>query len=73
MYMTVFLTCRCYVGALVAALFFVAHPLFVIVGYVPTLLIAATCVYIGIDLLWDHLVRLGCGSGFGLGFGLGFG
>ena len=45
-------------GALVAALFFVAHPLFVIVGYVPTLLAAATCVYIGIDLLWDNLVRL---------------
>ena len=52
-------------GALVAALFFVAHPLFVIVGYVPTLLVAATCVYIGIDLLWDNLVRLAFGFIFG--------
>ena len=58
-------TCSCYVGALVAALFFVAHPLFVIVGYVPTLLVAATCVYIGIDLLWDNLVRLVFGFIFG--------
>ena len=61
--------CRCYVGALVAALFFVVHPLFVVVGYVPTLLVAATCVYIGVDLLWDHLVRLGLGLGLGSGLG----
>ena len=60
-------------GALVAALFFVVHPLFVVVGYVPTLLVAATCVYIGVDLLWDHLVRLGLGLGIGLGLGLGIG
>jgi SulP family sulfate permease len=46
----------CYVGALVAALFFAVHPLFVVVGYVPTLLAAATCVYIGVDFLWDNLV-----------------
>lgn len=46
----------CYVGALVAALFFCVHPLFIVVGYVPTLLAAATCVYIGIDFLWDNLV-----------------
>ena len=43
-------------GALVAALFFAVHPLFVVVGYVPTLLAAATCVYIGVDFLWDNLV-----------------
>ena len=53
----------CYVGALVAALFFCVHPLFIVVGYVPTLLAAATCVYIGIDFLWDNLVRSGLGRG----------
>ena len=46
-----------------AALFFCVHPLFIVVGYVPTLLAAATCVYIGIDFLWDNLVRSGLGRG----------
>lgn len=35
------------------------HPLFVVVGYVPTLVVAAICVYIGVDFLWDNLVAPG--------------
>lgn len=44
------------IAASLALLFFLVHPLFVIVGYVPTLVVAAICIYIGIDFLWDHLV-----------------
>lgn len=55
----------CYVGALVAALFFAVHPLFVVVGYVPTLLAAATCVYIGVDFLWDNLISSALERGVG--------
>jgi len=47
----------CVVGALTSLLFFLVHPLFVVVGYVPTFLAAATCVYIGADFLWDALVE----------------
>lgn len=47
----------CVVGALTSLLFFLVHPLFVVVGYVPTFLAAATCVYIGVDFLWDSLVE----------------
>ena len=46
----------CLFAALVALTFFVAHPLFVVVGYVPTLVVSAICVYIGVDFLWDNLV-----------------
>ena len=56
----------CYVGALVAALFFAVHPLFVVVGYVPTLLAAATCVYIGVDFLWDNLISPAFERGVGV-------
>jgi MFS superfamily sulfate permease-like transporter len=46
----------CFVAAAVATVFFIAHPLFVVVGYVPTLVVAAICVYIGADFLWDNLI-----------------
>ena len=49
----------CFCAAAVALGFFLVHPLFVVVGYVPTLVVAATCVYIGIDFLWDNLVAPG--------------
>ena len=44
---------------------FVVHPLFIVVGYVPTLLAAATCVYIGVDFLWDNLVSSALERGVG--------
>ena len=34
-------------------------------GYVPTLLAAATCVYIGVDFLWDNLVSVVLERGVG--------
>jgi SulP family sulfate permease len=46
----------CYSAAAVGLLFLVAYPLAGVVGYVPTLVIAAICVYIGADFLWDNLV-----------------
>ena len=46
-----------YVAAAVCALFLVAHPLCGSIGYVPTLVISAICVYIGADFLWDNLVE----------------
>jgi len=46
----------CVCAAAVAGLFFAVHPLFVVVGYVPTLVVAAICVYIGADFLYDNLV-----------------
>ena len=39
------------------ALFLLVHPLCGSVGYVPTLVISAICVYIGADFLWDNLVE----------------
>uniref|UniRef100_A0A7S4BNL4 SLC26A/SulP transporter domain-containing protein n=2 Tax=Chrysotila carterae TaxID=13221 RepID=A0A7S4BNL4_CHRCT len=45
----------CWFAALVSALFLLVHPLFALVGYVPTLVVAATCVYIGVDFLFDNL------------------
>ena len=41
----------CYAAAAVGLLFLVAYPLAGIVGYVPNLVIAAICVYIGADFL----------------------
>jgi hypothetical protein len=46
----------CVCAAAVAGLFFAVHPLFAVVGYVPTLVVAAICVYIGADFLYDNLV-----------------
>ena len=46
----------CFAAAALAALFFGVHPLFVVVGYVPTLVVAAICVYIGVDLLYDNMI-----------------
>lgn len=47
----------CYAAASVGALFLVAYPLCIVVGYVPTLVIAAICVYIGVDFLYDNLIE----------------
>ena len=55
----------CLAAAGVAALFFVVHPLFVVVGYVPTLVVAAICVYIGADFLWDNVVDAAWQAGIG--------
>ena len=55
----------CYCAAAIALLFLVVHPLFAVVGYVPTLVVAAICVYIGADFLWDNLVVTGMESGLG--------
>ena len=41
----------------VGALFVVAHPLCAVVGYMPTLVVAAICVYIGADFLYDNLAE----------------
>jgi hypothetical protein len=49
----------CLAAAGVAATFLLVHPLFEVVGYVPTLVVAAICVYIGVDFLWDNLVENG--------------
>lgn len=46
----------CYAAAAAALLLFLVHPAFAIVGWVPTLLPAAICVYIGVDFLYDNLV-----------------
>ena len=53
----------CYAAALVGLLFLVAYPLAGIVGYVPNLVIAAICVYIGADFLWDNLVTAAAQNG----------
>jgi len=58
----------CIAAAAVGALFLVAHPLAAVVGYVPTLVIAAICVYIGVDFLWCNLVE--APAEYGLGAGL---
>lgn len=52
-------TLSCLAAAGVAATFLAVHPLFEVVGYVPTLVVAAICVYIGADFLWDNLVEPG--------------
>ena len=36
--------------------------LFAVVGYVPTLVVAAICVYIGVDFLYDNLVVAAIGG-----------
>ena len=46
----------CYVAAAVCALFVGLHPLCGIVGFIPPLVIAAICVFIGVDFLWANLV-----------------
>ena len=46
-----------YAAAAVGTLFLLVHPLCASVGYVPTLVIGAICVYIGADFLWDNLVE----------------
>ena len=46
-----------YVAAAICALFVVAHPLCAVVGYMPTLVVAAICVYIGADFLYDNLAE----------------
>ena len=61
-----------YVAAAICALFVVAHPLCAVVGYMPTLVVAAICVYIGADFLYDNLAEpfaaaLGEGGSGGLG------
>lgn len=58
-------TLSCVAAAAVAATFLAVHPLFAIVGYVPTLVVAAICVYIGADFLWDNLVDAGVKGGLG--------
>jgi hypothetical protein len=45
-----------YVAAAVGALFLIAYPLCACVGYVPTLVIGAICVFIGAAFLHDNLV-----------------
>lgn len=55
----------CIAAALVAATFLAVHPLFAVVGYVPTLVVAAICVYIGCDFLWDNLVEAALQGGIG--------
>lgn len=47
----------CYTAAAVVALFLMAFPLCGVIGYMPTLVIAAICVYIGVDFLWDNLIE----------------
>ena len=46
----------CALAAAVAALFLVAHPLFALVGLVPTLVVAAICAFIGFDFVYDNLL-----------------
>jgi len=46
----------CYIAAAVGALFLIAYPLCAVVGYVPTLVPAAICVFIGVDFLYDNLI-----------------
>ena len=46
----------CYVAAATCALFVGIHPLCGIGGYIPPLVIAAICVFIGVDFLWANLV-----------------
>ena len=47
----------CYLAAAVGALFLVAYPLCGAVGYLPTVAIAAICVFVGCDFLYDNLVE----------------
>jgi len=46
----------CYLAAAVSALFLVVYPLCAIVGYLPTLVIAAIFVFVGVDFLYDNLL-----------------
>ena len=55
----------CVAASCVAALFFAVHPLFAVVGYVPTLVVAAICIYIGADFLWDNIVEAARNNGAG--------
>jgi len=57
-------SCAC--AAAVAATFFCVHPLFHVVGYVPTLVVSAICVYIGLDFLYDNVVDFGMDNGLWL-------
>jgi len=45
----------CYVASAVGALFLVAYPLCGAVGYLPTLAIAAICIFVGCDFLYDNV------------------
>lgn len=47
----------CYVAAAVGGLFLLAYPLSGVVGYLPTLAIAAILVFVGCDFLYDNLVE----------------
>ena len=53
----------CYVAAATGALFLLVYPLSGLVGYVPTLVISAICVYIGAEFLWSNLVEAGIENG----------
>ena len=46
----------CHVAVAVAALLLLAYPLYAIVGYIPTLVIASICVFLGADFLYSNLV-----------------
>ena len=47
----------CYLAAAVGGLFLLAYPLCGVVGYLPTLAIAAICVFVGCDFMYDNLVE----------------
>ena len=54
-----------YYAAAVGALFLFAYPLSSAVGGMPSLVIAAICVYIGVDFLWSNLVTASRENGAG--------
>lgn len=47
----------CYAAAAVGALFLLIYPLCGVVGYIPTLAVAAICIFIGADFLYDSIVE----------------
>ena len=53
----------CYAAAAVGALFLIVYPLCGLVGYLPTLAIAAICVYVGCDFMYANLVEATLANG----------
>ena len=46
----------CYIAAAVSGLFLLAYPLCGVVGYLPTVAIAAICVFVGFDFIYDNII-----------------
>ena len=57
----------CYFAAAVGALFLCAYPLCGAVGHLPTLAVAAICLYVACDFMYDNLVEAARANGLRAG------